>query len=537
MSKQQDAPADDDGALLESVPEHIKNPDGHLDEDGAGTDAAEAPDAGTPARRGLLSRLRRGPGAGEGSRGARPPRWVASARGAVGTAGRRIRSAYPASTSGRVMLWGGTAVVVAGAVVLGVVLHAHQRDALLRAAPGGVLTLDAPAHESWHVDLGDAVEPRVVPVGELAAVTAGGTVLGLDPATGEERWSVEVLDARETADGGRLRCGPSPRAIGSVAVRTPAPSDPLVCVTEGVTPAEVVVIGTDGRSETRTLDVGSAADDAPAVLAPLSAGALAVLARDDAPIDLGTARAVADSDGIAVIKGRIASAPGLTIRVEDAASGDVRWERTVEFDPGATDTSCLVWGDDEPRIEVLGDLTWSAGTRAITAEACGVSAHLATSDGEPVPDAEPQVRRHEPWATTDPELTQAPAGVVDDATDVLVRTADVVVVLLANGTVAAHDAESGARLWTSDVLGDDAAAVAGSAVFGAYTDGRSAMLVLDGVSTGGDGQLRLVALDLATGGTTWDESQDEPYSQVAAVDGHLVQITGTGVAGLGTAAD
>ncbi|GAB3158461.1 hypothetical protein GCM10027059_03250 [Myceligenerans halotolerans] len=527
MPKQEDAPRDADGVLLDSVPEHIKNPS-VSDADGLGDDTPRK------AGPGPLGRVRRRAGAGAARAGSVIRRTASRGAGAFGAAGRSVRSAFPASTKGRAILLGGTAVVVAGAVAGGLALQAHLRDERLRVAPGGVLTLAGAPGEAWHVDLGAAVQPRIVPVGDLAAVTAGGNVLGLDPATGEELWTVEVLEPGAVADGARLRCGPSRRAVGSVAVRTATPSDPLVCVTEGVAP-EVVVIGAGGDTERRTLEPGDAdaeAGTAP-VYAPLPDGGLAVLGRDETPVDLGDARVVENDDGVASLKGAIESAPGLTVRVEDAATGELRWgPHTVAFDPELESTSCLMWGADGPELDVLDDLTWSADERRISATACGISARLATADGEPVPDAGSQGRERVPWATDDPELDPGLVPEREGTKDVLVQTADVVVALTEEGRAEAYDADTGDRRWTADVLGEDAAAVVGSAVFGAYTDGRSAMLVVDGPSTGGEGQLRLVGLDLSTGEITWDVHQDEPYAQVASVDGRLVQMTGTGITGL-----
>ncbi|GAA1864591.1 PQQ-binding-like beta-propeller repeat protein [Myceligenerans crystallogenes] len=528
MSRPEDDSHDESGVLLDSVPEHIKNPSGDVP---GPADPADDDAAGD----GRSNRARRGPVAGAALLGPGLRRSAAASAGGLRKAGGALRSMVPGSVTGRAILAGGVAVVVAGAVVGTTVVQANQRDARLRAAPGGVLTLAEAPREAWHVDLGDAVEPRVVPVGDLAAVTAGGRVLGLDPETGEQRWAVEVLGKAAVSQGATVRCGSSPQPVGSIAVRTPAPSDPLVCVTEGGGTTEAIVIGADGAVERRELK--TAGDDAaglPApVLAPLPDGGIAVLTRDDTPVDLGEARVVEDGS-TASVKGNVRSAPGLTVRVEDAATGEPRWERTVEFDAGAQANSCIMWTPEGPELDVTGELTWSANGELISADSCGISARLATSDGapQPVADGEPTAT---PWATADPDLDPALVPRIEDATGVLAQTAGTAVLLTAKGEIVAYDVRSGDRRWTADVLGKDAATVAGSSAFGAYTDGRSVMLVLDGRATGGDGPLRLVALDLATGETTWDISQDQPYYQVAAIDGHLVQINGTGVSGLATA--
>ncbi|MBL0887817.1 outer membrane protein assembly factor BamB family protein [Myceligenerans indicum] len=516
MPKQEHVPHDGDGTLLDSVPEHIKNPAG--------------PDAGLPghavgqdrragATAGLLSRVRRRVAA----TGARAGAAIRSA----------IPRAVPSGRKSRAILAAGTAVLLVTVVAGGLVVRAHQRDARLRAAPGGVLTLADAAREAWHLDLDDVVQPQIVPVGDLAGITAGGRVLGLDPATGTQRWAVEVLEPGEVADGARLRCGPSRRTVGSVAVRTPTPSDPLVCVTEGTSAPEAVVITPGGGVARRALGAADDTGGTAPVYAPLPDGGLAVLARDRTPVDLGGAHVVEDDDGVASVKGAVRSAPGVTVRVEDAATGEVRWgPRTVAFDAALANSSCLMWGEDGPELDVLDELAWSADERLISATACGVVVRLATVDGEPEPDAAPSGRILEPWATDDAELAPVPAG--EDVQDVLVRTEDLTLVLLEDGRVEGRDAATGDRRWTSDVLGGDAAAVAGSAAFGAYTDGRSAMLVLDGPSTGGAGQLRLVGIDLDSGELTWDVDQGQPYAQVASIDGHLVQVTGTGITGLAT---
>ncbi|GAB4086885.1 hypothetical protein GCM10028784_35150 [Myceligenerans cantabricum] len=537
MPKQEDALRGDDGALLDGVPEYIRN----LSEpapDESGADAGDEPrddlsDHGG-AGAGPLSRARERTGAGLARVGAGVRRAGTASAGGIGRAGRSARAALPTSTKGRAILVSGTAVVAAGVVVGVLAVQAYQRDENLRAAPGGVLTLEEAAHEAWAVDLDGAVQPRITPVAGLAAVTAGGSVLGLDPVTGVERWSVEVLDDDAVAEGAQLRCGPSLRTVGSVAVRAAPSSAPLVCVTEDGAAREAVVIGADGAVERRALEPAGDAGSA-TVHAPLPGGGLAVIARDEGRVDLGDAQVLEDDDGVAWVKGTIASAPGVTIQVEDAATGDVRWGPvTVDFDAAADESSCLTWGDDGPEIEVLNDFTWSADEAEISVAACGIAARLVTADGGPVPDVELEDRVRTPWATDDPELDPALVPEREDTADVLAQTADVAVVLTVEGQVEAYDVKTGDTRWTADVLGADAAAVAGSAVFGAYTDGRSVLLVVDGPSTGGSGQLRLVALDLGSGATTWDEDQGEPYAQIAAVDGNLVQITGTGVAGLAT---
>ncbi|MBO0609782.1 outer membrane protein assembly factor BamB family protein [Myceligenerans salitolerans] len=529
MPKQEDTAHDGDGVLLDSVPDHIKNPS----EPGPDRSGSDTPDESGP---GPLGRMRRRAGSGARRTGAAVRRTASRGAGALGTAVRGARSAFPAGRKARALLLGGTAVVAAGAVAGGLLVQAHLRDERLRAAPGGVLTLASAPRQAWDLDLGDAVPSQILPVGDLVAVTTGGRVLGLDPATGEELWAVEVLEPEAAADGAGVRCGPSRRAVGSVAVRTAAPSDPLVCVTEGPAP-EVVVIGASGAVERRALETGGAeaADDGTApVYAPLTDGGLAVLARDETPVDPGDVRVVEGDDGVASLKGTIESAPGLTVRVEDAATGDVRWgPRTVPFDPDLESASCLMWGEDGPELDVVGDLRWSADERRIAASACGISARFRTADGAPAP-ADPGAEVLVPWATDDPELGPVPVPERMAARDVLVRTAGLAVALTEDGQVMAFDVGTGERRWTADPLGEDAAAVAGSAVFGAYTDGRSAMLVLDGPSTGGEGQLRLVGLNLSTGRVVWDVDQDAPYAQIASIDGRLVQVTDTGVAGLTT---
>lgn len=83
------------------------------------------------------------------------------------------------------------------------------RRVVVGCEDGTVLAVDPTTGETWwRVDLGDPVAGSPVKVGDVVAIgTDGGTVVGLDPGTGQSLWWAQGEDAFEAAlatDGGRL---------------------------------------------------------------------------------------------------------------------------------------------------------------------------------------------------------------------------------------------------------------------------------------------------------------------------------------------
>ncbi|MFC4627576.1 hypothetical protein ACFO6V_04970 [Promicromonospora alba] len=114
-------------------------------------------------------------------------------------------------------------------------------------------------------------------------------------------------------------------------------------------------------------------------------------------------------------------------------------------------------------------------------------------------------------------------------------------VVSAHGTaVWGRDVGTGEERWRWDVSAE------GDVVFQIFTDGRAVLLLLTGTELGVS---RMVSLDAATGELLWQESseaaaarqdvatgaidENAPAPTLVAVDGHLLEVTRTGVRGLG----
>jgi outer membrane protein assembly factor BamB len=523
----------------------------------------------------------------------RVARALAGARATAGRTARRGRAAVrrrlPATRRGRVLLAGGTAAVVVLVVVAGLLVNAELRHRALVAAPGGVRSLEAKPTEQWSIDLDNPIASTLVEMPGVLAIAGNGTVRGVDPASGDELWTVDV--------GGSPSCGPTTRlGIGGPAGTEPA--DPLVCVTS---PAEgeqsVTVIEPDGTATTRDLDPD-------AMVAPAPGGDLVFF--EPSGGEQERRPVVVDKFGAPHLpKGFVG--PDLTVRVEDAATGTERWSETVAFGNPRPD-SCVTYDDSsDPVLDVAGALGWDLHGTVLEVQGCGVSGAflldgtrlddpddltdppaegLETASFASLPDggwvgpdttatdvAVPNevVRLPDgggtltldgqvlvPWATDgrDPGLllervgTHTEARSTDDgdageqlwtaprlrATELLARVAGTAVVVDEEGAVRAIDLGTGADRWTLDpeVLSfGDMVWAAESMIFGAYTDGDTLLLPVSAAPDGDASGLRLLALDLRDGTVRWDLEQDTPYTQIVSVDGYLAQITQQGVVGLG----
>lgn len=453
----------------------------------------------------------------------RVARALAGARAATGRTARRavaaVRRRVPTTRRGRVLLAGGTAAVVVLAVAGGALLDAQLRHRDLIAAPGGVRSLAERPAEQWSLDLDNPIASTLVEMPGVLAVVGDGKVRGVDPASGEVRWTVDV-----GADGG-AECGPTP-VLGIGGPVSAEPADPLVCVTRAdgeTTEQSVTTIAPDGAVTTRDLDP----DD---TVLPGSGGALIHL---DLAGEHEQEPVVVDKVGTPHLpKGFVP--PDVTLRVEDAATGTERWSTTLAA--GTPDVNyCLTYDQDEgddvttPLLDVAGSLNANVQQGILTVEGCGISAAFlldgtrlddpddaadltdvaavgqftALPDGgwvgpdltgEPagetslphqvvhLPDGRTVPlggRALVPWATDgrDQELLLVRAGVNTTAlstgegdagtelwtarllraTDLLARASGTAVVVDELGSVRAVDVGTGAELWTLDpgVLGFD----------------------------------------------------------------------------------
>ncbi|GHH70177.1 outer membrane protein assembly factor BamB family protein [Promicromonospora soli] len=518
---------------------------------------------------------------------------LAGARTAVGQTARRggaaVRRRLPTTRRGKVLLAGGTAVVVVLAVTAGVLVNAQLRERALVAAPGGVRSLETKPTEQWSIDLDNPIAATLIEMPGILAIAGDEKVRGVDPASGEVLWTVEVGENPDCGSATHIGSGGRGGAV--------EPADPLVCVTASGDGKEqaVTVIDPDGTATTRELDPA-------AVVAPAAGGGLVSFELRGG--DQEPRPALVDKLGVPHLpKGFVG--PDLVVRQEDAATGTERWSETVAFGAPRPE-GCVTYSDNAPALDVAGSLGWDLHGDVIEVEGCGVSAAFlldgtrlddpedpadppaygvdsasfgSLPDGgwvrpgtEPTEGGAPNDVVHLPdggtvtlegqallpWATDgrDPGLLLERVGVRTEArstdegdagarvwtapdlwaTALLAQVSGTAVVVDDPGAVRAIDLGTGADRWTidPDVLSlGGMGRTADSVVFGAYTDGDTLLLPV-AADPGGEGTgLRLLAIDLRDGSVRWEIEQDTPYTQLVAVDGYLAQITQRGVVGLG----
>ncbi|MFD2794186.1 PQQ-binding-like beta-propeller repeat protein [Promicromonospora vindobonensis] len=343
-----------------------------VDPDGAGPDpeqpdaGADQPDEPAPRAPGRLALA------------------LAGARTAVGRTARRggaaVRRRLPTTRRGKILLVGGTASVVVLAVAAGVLVDAQLRERALLATPGGVRSLEAKPAEQWSIDLENPIAATLVEMPGVLAVAGDAKVRGVDPASGDVRWTVDV--------GEDPRCGPA-TSVGIGGPASTEPADPLVCVSSsgdgddgdagGGDGGEqtVTVIDADGAAQTRELEPG-------AVVLPAADGGLIHLAPTGG--DQEQRPVVVDKLGAPHLPKAFVG-PDLTVRAEDAATGTERWSDTVGFGAPRPD-SCVTYDDNSaPVLDVAGALGWDLHGGVLEVHGCGVSAAFLL-DGTRLDDPE-----------------------------------------------------------------------------------------------------------------------------------------------------
>jgi outer membrane protein assembly factor BamB len=519
---------------------------------------------------------------------------LAGARTAVGRTARRggaaVRRRLPTTRRDKILLAGGTASVVVLAVAAGVLVNAQLRERALLATPGGVRSLEVKPTEQWSIDLENPIAATLVEMPGVLAIAGDAEVRGVDPASGDVRWTVDV--------GEDPRCGPTP-PLGVGGPASAGPADPLVCLaSSGGADGEqtVTVIDADGAARTRELDPG-------AVVLPAEDGGLIHL--EPTGGDQEKRPVVVDKLGAPHLPKAFVG-PDLTVRAEDAATGTERWSDTVAFGAPRPD-SCVTYDDDAaPVLDVAGALGWDLNGGVLEVHGCGVSAAFlldGTRLDDPEDAADPPADGVDtasfaalpdggwvgpdttatdvtvpndvvhlphgatvtlagqvlaPWATDgrDPGLLLERAGTDVEArsttegdagaqlwsapqlraTTLLARVSGTAVVVDEQGAVRAIDLGTGADRWTLDpevLTFGDMVWAAESTIFGAYTDGDTLLLPVTADPSGSTPGLRLLAVDLDDGSVRWEIAQDTPYTQLISVDGYLAQITQQGVVGLG----
>lgn len=275
----------------------------------------------------------------------------------------------------------GLVVATAGVVVTLDAVRDRQTSLRLAAAPGGVISLADAPEQLWRTEL---ASPELVAVmGGLLVVAdrqfwsertddEGVVLAGVDPVDGTVRWSTEV----EGADW----CGGAQPAPGGMWGGGLGEATALVCPTRLPEPG-VAVVGTDGQVTARRALDGPV--DGEVVLA--APGAVLRLARVGTP-----------SDGVLDVQTLAEDFPtrDLTVRLEDAVTGVVRWETTV---PGGTAPAgtpaewvyrCTDLGSDGSSVGSVSDsngsYSWEVRPREVWVETCGVNASLDLATGEVV---------------------------------------------------------------------------------------------------------------------------------------------------------
>jgi outer membrane protein assembly factor BamB len=499
--------------------------------------------------------------------------------------------------SGSALWWRRLAPVAAVvAVVLGTGYAVEgigdaERIDRVRVVDGGVADLSSPLEELWAWDGGvgsssylqDMGEVQVAVLDGLLVLVSEGDLVALEPASGEQEWSVPLGVAPD--------CGPVGYPVWADVV-----TETVVCLQGADEDREVIAVGPDGvASRPRPLDAADTRRYGPARPGPDGTVLRARRVGPASAVDLGDAVCSQTGD----CTGTVESGRDIHLRAEDAVTGAERWDVTAPFvtTPAA---DCqpwqgAVWGegtDLEIDQSVLRPEAFTAriGPDLVDLYGCGAAASVTANGvllrrGE-VTGAGETVRLSTGGyavATFDPEtrttiysaegeaLRAVPAYVyaarlVDgsgmllgwhegargprayepdgtprwDATRGSVsgyfaaEVGGTAVVLGDDGVVHALDTATGDELWARDLSEVTSDPHWGNWFFQAFTDGRHVVLLVQGEAEGID----LVSLDTLSGRIVWEQPLTDvvslPESAVlVAVDGHLLAVTPTGVRRLG----
>ncbi|MFD6176742.1 MULTISPECIES: outer membrane protein assembly factor BamB family protein [unclassified Isoptericola] len=271
------------------------------------------------------------------------------------------------------------AVAVAAVALTAVVVDTvgdRGRLAALRAAPGGVLDLTDEPREVWRVPTeGSAPGGLVGALGGLVVAQQGAALLGLDVETGDRRWDVDLPDGSTT-------CGPGMQVWSGDF--QPSPAERIVCVSAR---PPATVGDRDGSSTVTVVDAdGSVAGSrevgfASTMAFPGPDGGLVTTewVGDAAPVDPQVAAEVASG---AAGAGAIPDGYDLRVRLEDAVTGKVRWEKTLPFDAAVDPAMCVRWAEDGTTsgVDLRGGVQTSITDRVLWLGGCGVDAWF-TPDG------------------------------------------------------------------------------------------------------------------------------------------------------------
>ncbi|MDR7383146.1 PQQ-binding-like beta-propeller repeat protein [Promicromonospora iranensis] len=454
----------------------------------------------------------------------------------------------------------------------------HARSERMRDLPRGVTDVSSPLAETWvwggAVGRGESTTDVAV-LGGVLVLESDGELVALDPASGEEAWSVPL--------GRNADCGPM---VSSV--RTGPGSAALVCLQGHGAEREAIAVRPGGEtSAPRALDAADARRYGQPHVGPdgtvLRAKRVGLLSA----IDVGDAGCT----DVGECTGTVEAGRDLVLRAEDAATGAERWTATVPFRP-ADATQCSrtfggSWGGSANRLVLSGQLapdTFGArvGVGLVDLQGCGVQAsvtpdgvvlgtelepggggvtrlgaagYAATSfegvaratlyaaDGRVVGEVtgyplgpwttdeagpatllavdEParRLRAYEPDGTPRWDIALQSGG-----QQFLAQVGDTAVVSTGAGSVRGLDLATGAERWVWDgsapASADDGGYFGSAQVAQAFTDGESVLLLTEGEAGGTRG---LVALDAASGAVVWDRAGGGPLTTLDPTAGDTVE--------------
>lgn len=421
-------------------------------------------------------------------------------------------------------------VILAALVATGSWLTSTAEEARV-AAPGAVASLVVAPARAWAVD---AVDPRVVPVGDVLVTVTDDGVQGRDVTTGALRW--HALD-------GSARCGP---AADEAAGSGPRPDVATCLAGEALAPVAHVVgprgplsgpvpLGDDlGRAEpgpagtvlrwtrtggvvhlalqdARTAEVRWRQDLPPedlertALCRPQVAGQAVVTVERGLLVVLGCrVSAVLTTAGTRLD----ARSAAVTLDVLPLADGNAL--RTTTRPPDRTGSTQVVGPDGTVLCSTPGRLLvplTGPGTRTRTA-LVATPGQVRALDVAGLDATEPARRAgtRELWRRNLP-VRQVAALAEDRA------------VLVVGEEVVAVDARTGERAWTWP-RGTDEGADLDRGVAAAFTDGSTVALVVEDPDA--PRSSRVVALALDDGSVRWDVRYDADPRGFTAVGGRLV---------------
>lgn len=254
-----------------------------------------------------------------------------------------------------------------GAVAVDVV-DDRSRMAALRVASGGVLDLSEPPAETWRVEAdGRGPGGLVAVMGGAAVIQHYGDLYGVDLDTGERRWAVRLPD-RSGECGGHALWDQRARIL---------PTRLLVCLSWRDHERFAIVVDAEGSVVSRRVIDVAGAD----VVRPAPGGAIVTaswVGHADEP-DVAVSGYPVSSD--VQVQGEITDGYDARVRLIDAATGDVRWEHVVEFEPVLDAHGCIEFTDEGRSAEISldGELRAAADGELLWVSGCGIDAWFTPS--------------------------------------------------------------------------------------------------------------------------------------------------------------